>query len=180
MASDVFVPKEKGINEDVRELAFLLDEVVVPGLPDLMEPYHCLFDFTPTKKVYFLADELWDHLTFLLNDRYKVPDKDMLRPLKDPDWWEKLQPPPSSFLRGVVYDKFSGVPLQKTEVQIVDGGKQLVAKTVADELGIYQVNGLAAGDYEVSGKSNRYGDQQIRVQLSGFGKLINIPLLPLP
>lgn len=168
IASDVFIPKEKGLNEDVRELAFLLDEVVVPGLPDLMEPYHHLFDFTPSKKVIFLEDELWDTLTFLLADSYKVPDKEMLRPLKEPEWWEKLQPPASSYLRGVVYDKFSGASIQQAEVQLCNENKQLIAETSVDDHGNYEFHGLADGQYLVAGKSDPYGDQQIRVQLKWF------------
>jgi hypothetical protein len=180
VASDVFVPKEKGLNhEDVRELAFLLDDVVVPGLQDLMEPYHSLFDFTLSKKVYFLEDEIWDTLTFFLDDRYKVPDREMLRPLREPAWWEQIMPPPASFLRGTAYDKFSGVPVRQAEVHLYNKEKQLIMETVVNDRGLYEFDGLPAGEYLVAGKADDYGDQQIAVQLNGYGKLINIPLLPL-
>ncbi|GAX91993.1 carboxypeptidase-like regulatory domain-containing protein [Effusibacillus lacus] len=179
VASDTFVPKEKGINEDERKLSFLLDEIIVPGLPDLMEPYVNIFSFKPSKKVYFLEEEVWDELSFLLADTYKIPDKEMLEPLKGGEWWGKIQPLPSSSLKGTVYDKFSGQPLEKAEVQIFDRDQNLIMEIPVHHTGDYEFNGLAPGEYMVKGTSKTYGDQEIRVQVAGYGKLIHIPMLPL-
>lgn len=179
VASDVFVPKEKGMNEDERKLSFLLDEIMVPGLPDLMEPYAGLFDFKPSKKVYFLEEEVWDSLSFLLADTYKVPDRAMLNPLQEREWWEKIQPSPPAFIRGTVYDKFSGYDLQKAEVQLLDNEKKLIMQTSVDVRGHYEFHGLASGEFIVAGKAENYGEQEIKVQIEGYGKTIHIPMLPI-
>lgn len=181
-ASDVFVPKEKGINDDVRRLSFLLDEIIIPGMADLMEPYLHLFDFKPSKNVYFLEDEVWDYLSFLLDENYKIPDKDMLQPMINEEWWERIGSHPSSSVQGTVYDKFSGRPLTSAEVQLLNNEKQLIRKTRVDHNGCYQfnVNQLEPGQYTVVGRSQKYGEQEIKFIADGYGKTLHIPMLPLP
>lgn len=179
VASEVFVPQEKGINEDVRKLSFLLDEIKVPGLSDLMEPYVHLFDFKTSKKVYFLDDELWDQIAFLLADDYKVPDKKLLTPLMENEWWEKIQPPVSRFIRGTVYNKFSGESVKEGTVEIYGDGEKLMGAVPVNEQGYYEFPGIEAGDYLVVGKSDEYGQQSIKTRIDNYGKMIHLPMLPL-
>ncbi|WP_199621674.1 carboxypeptidase-like regulatory domain-containing protein [Paenibacillus alkalitolerans] len=180
VSSDVFVPKEKGINEDPRELSFLLDDVVIPGLPDLMEPYTRLFEFKPSREVYFLDDEIWDQIAFLLDDSYKVPDKVMLDSLKQAQWWKNMQPPESSYVRGILYDKFSGAPVRNASVRLFGLNKQLIAETSVHGTGQYEFAGVVSGQYVLAGKSDEYGEQKVPVRIDGSGMKINIPMLPLP
>lgn len=181
VSSHIFVPKEKGMNEDERKLSFLLDEILVPGLPDLMEPYIEFFDFKPSRKVYFLDEEVWDLLSFLLSETYKIPDKEMLNPLRDLTWWEKVQPAPapSSTIKGIVYDKFSGNPLLKAKVFLFDKNNNLVTETYSHDTGGYEFTELPPSEYIVKGTLGTYGDQQIRVVVDSFEKNIHIPMLPL-
>ncbi|MEJ8545115.1 carboxypeptidase-like regulatory domain-containing protein [Brevibacillus borstelensis] len=179
IASDVFVPKEKKINDDVRKLSFLVDELIVPGLPDLMEPYIHLLDFKPSRKVYFLDDEVWDQLSFLLPSHYKVPNKKMAGPLKDREWWEKIRPEPVLFISGRVYDKFSGVPLPKAVVHVVDEKKNQILKTVTDRQGAFHFSKLKPGRFVVKAQADRYGLQEINVGIGEFGKIVHMPMLPL-
>ncbi|UFJ42540.1 carboxypeptidase-like regulatory domain-containing protein [Brevibacillus humidisoli] len=179
VASDYFVPKEKGINEDVRKLCFYLDEVLVPGLPDLMEPYVHLFDFKPSKKVYFLDDDVWDLVSYMLSDNYKIPFRKMMNPLKETEWWESVKPVADTSIQGTVYHKFSGLPLQEGEVQLLDGDKQLVMQTVIDDKGTYSFKEVVPGDYLICGSATAYGEQQIRIRKDNYGKVIHIPMLPL-
>jgi hypothetical protein len=176
VASDVFVPQEVGLNEDVRQLSFLLDEVKLTGVADLMEPYHHLFSFTPSKKVYFLDEETWDEVAYALPPDYKVPDEDMLRELKEPG---KPRECSSASIKGIVYDKFSGAPAALSYVLLLNERKQLITATAVDEHGHYQFDELSDGNYIVVGRSYQYGEQQIRVALNGDGMVIHIPVLPL-
>lgn len=179
VASDYFVPKEKRINQDVRKLTFYLDDVIVPGLPDLMEPYLDLFDFKPTKKVYFLDDEVWDLISFLVNDKYKVPHRSMLNPIKEGEWWENVEPPVATSIEGTVYDKFSGYPLKQADVKLLDGDKKLVMETTVDDQGYYRFEDVKPGAYFVTGTSQVYGEQQVGVHKDKHGKIIHIQLQPL-
>lgn len=179
VASHSFVPKEKGMNDDVRILSFLLDEIIVKGLPDLMEPYNHLFDFTPSKKVYFVDDEIWDSIAFLLSDKYKVPDKGFVTPLLDPTWWEKLPCSLSSSITGTIYDKFSGHYLKNAKVQVLDNQKTTITETTINEFGNYVIRSLPPGEYIVAGQSEGYGEQTVRVATEDAGKIINLPMLPL-
>ncbi|MFC4768602.1 carboxypeptidase-like regulatory domain-containing protein [Effusibacillus consociatus] len=177
VASDVFVPKDKGFDEDVRQLSFLLDEFSIPSLGDRMASYAHIFDFKLSKKVHFL--EVWDRLSSLLPEKYKIPDKGMLSPLKEVEWWNEIQPRPSSFIRGTVYDKFSGLSLQKAAVQLFNSERKLIKDTSINHEGHYEFDGLGSGDYVVLGKSENYGDQEIKIHIDGYGKAVNIPMLPM-
>lgn len=177
VSSHTFVPKEKGMNEDVRELSFLLDEILVPGLPDLMEPYNHLFDFQPSRKVYFLEDEIWDAIAFYVPERYKCPDKQILTPLLQKKRWEKI-PPSTSVLKGTVYDKFSGRSLPYAKVQLLDLHHDFLGDTVTDANGGYVFSNLAVGEYAVTGKANGYGDQKIRFATHETETIIHLPMLP--
>jgi hypothetical protein len=177
VSSHTFIPKEKGMNEDVRELSFLLDEILVPSLPNLMEPYNHLFDFKPSRKVYFLEDELWDAIAFYVPDKYKCPDKHLLNPLREKERWE-INPHSTPILRGTVYDKFSGRSLPHAKVQLFDRHHTFVGDTVTDANGGYEIQNLSAGEYVVTGKSNAYGDQKIRFAVKGTETIIHLPMLP--
>jgi hypothetical protein len=177
VASDVFVPKELGLNEDVRKLSFLLDHFSLSNLSDERQSYSHLFDFSLSKKIYFM--DVWDRLLPLLPDHYKVPDKEVFHPLLDSKWWEQIQPSMSSSIRGTVYDKFTGTALQKAAVQVIGSERKKIAETTVDHLGRFQLDGVPAGDYAITAVSEHYGEQEIKVHADGYGKCINIPLLPL-
>lgn len=179
LASHSFVPKEKGMNDDVRTLSFLLDEIVMKGLPDLMETYNHIFDFKPSKMVYFIDDEIWDSIVFLVNDHYKIPDKGYLIPFKDTTWWKKISYFESPSLAGRVYDKFSGRNLTKAKVQVSDNQKILVTETTTNDFGEYEIHNLSPGNYMVTGISKGYGIQTIGVAMGCNGLIINLPMLPL-
>lgn len=179
ISSSVFVPKEIGLNEDVRNLSFLLTDIIIPDMPDLMEPYNHLFDFNSSRTVYFMDEEVWDHVSLLLADTYKIPDKAMLHPLTDKLWWDKADSSLPSSIRGTVYDKFSGEPLQVGKVHIISSGSKLVMESSIDSKGYYEIGVLPFGEYGVVVKSNQYGDQAIKVHVDSFCKTIHVPMLPL-
>lgn len=177
VASHIFIPKNERINEDVRELSFLLDEIHIPNLPNLIEPYLHLFDFKPSRKVYFLEEEVWDTITFLLDDRYKIPNRTMLDPLKQV--WQRESSHAAASIVGTLYDKFSGLPLRRGSVQLLNEQKSSQMETKIDEHGSYRFDRVEPGIYTVSGSSEAYGVQEIKVEMTGIDKTIHLPMLPL-
>lgn len=178
VASDYFIPKEKGINEDVRKLSFYLDEVIIPGLPDMISSYKHLFAFTPSKQVYFLDEEIWDAIAFELPDSYRIPSAKMMKPLQESEWWEAIQPLPSAVIQGKLYDKFTGQAVRQAKVRLKEAEGDILQEGLAPE-GSYLFADVPPGEYLVIGSAEGYGEQQIRVKKDKTAQVIHLPMLPL-
>lgn len=178
LADQTFVPKEKGINDDVRKLSFLLDEIEIPGLQDAMEPFLYLFDFTPGKKVYFLDEDVWDEAAYRLPDAYRIPDRKMLEPLRD---FANVKPNRNkrTIIRGFVYDKFENRKLTQAAVDLLNEHKRPIASAETNGEGEYKIKPPSPGTYFVRTRQHGYGDQVIAVRVRGHPLAIHVPMLPL-
>ncbi|WP_199620263.1 hypothetical protein [Paenibacillus alkalitolerans] len=177
VSSSSFVPKAAGLNNDTRKLSFQLEDIVIPGLPDPVEPYNHLFGFTPRDAIVFKDRNTWDRISFAASDNYKVPDKEMLQQLNNGLWLSKEGALVCS-VGGAVYHKFTAERLTEGKVQLFDKDK-LIREMVIGSEGKYRFNDLPHGEYRIVGKSREYSDQEIRFAADGMPKVIHIPMLPI-
>lgn len=179
VSSATFVPKEIGLNEDVRSLAFLLDDIVIPDMPDWVNPYQHLFDFEPGRTIYYMDEDLWDRIAFALDPAYRIPDRELLSPLQDPPMPDKAQASAAGTVGGMLYDKFSGQPIGEGTVRLIGCGGTPVREAKPNRQGEYAFGGLPPGECTVTAQAEGYGVQTIVVAAREGRRTIHIPLLPL-
>lgn len=180
VSSATFVPKEIGLNEDVRSLAFLLDDIVIPDMPDWINPYQHLFDFEPGRMIYYMDEELWDRIVFALDPAYRIPDRELLSPLQAPPLpGGKARAAAAGTVSGILYDKFSGRPVGEGSVRLIVRGGAPARETKPNRQGEYAFGGLPPGECIVTARAEGYGEQTIVVAAREGRRTIHIPLLPL-